>query len=64
MSVARELRTASVVKQINREQKQMNYRYKKEVRKARMKILKTKYQQRFIDELNGLMVGFPDKRVT
>ena len=63
MSVTRELRTASVIKKINREQKQMKYKYKKKVRKARMKILKTKYQQLFIDDLNGLRVGFPDKRV-
>ena len=66
MGVTKELRTASVTKKIMREaearQNSGRDPYTTKQIEKRKTFWKSKYQDGFIQDLNGLLVGFPDRR--
>ena len=63
MALARDFAEAHVAKQISKEIMLRGKRYTSKGKISRKTAIKRTYQEAFIQNLNGLRVGFPDKKV-
>ena len=63
LALARDFAEAHIGKQISKEVMLRGKRYTSNGRNSRKKAIKMTYQEAFIQNLNGLRVGFPDKKV-